>query len=58
MLTKEISKKVKKWRAEGWLSLSLRDFGFGFHLYKWRGGVAINLYLPFLDFHLEIWKRP
>ena len=57
MLTKEISKTGKKWRAEGWLTASLRDFGMGFHLYKWHKGFAINLYLLFLDFHLEIWKR-
>jgi len=65
MLTKEISKTGKKWRAEGWLSASLRDFGMGFHFHQWRSknsfgstGVAINIYFLFLDFHLEIWTRP
>jgi hypothetical protein len=65
MSNKNISTRGKKWRAEGWLSVTPRDFGFGFHLYRWRSknsfvstGVAINIYLLFLDFHLEIWKRP
>jgi len=65
MPTKEISKRGKKWRTEGWLSVTLRDFGLGFHLYQWRSknsfgstGVAINIYFLFLDFHLEIWTRP
>lgn len=58
-----ISKTSKKWRREGWLSLSLRDFGFGFHLYFWRrknawgtSGFSVNCYLLFVDFHLEVWK--
>ena len=58
MPTKEVRKSGKKWRAEGWLSLSLQDFGLGLHLYKWRGGLAVNIYFLFLDFHLEVWKRP
>ena len=64
MAMKEFYKRGKKWRTEGWLSLSLSDFGLGFHLYRWQSknspgskGMVINIYFLFLDFHLEIWTR-
>jgi len=64
-MDKEILIRKSKWSAQGWLSISIRNFGLGFHLYGWRdkkhkplnGGLAINFYLPLVDFHLEIWKR-
>lgn len=61
MTTKELHKRGKRWQREGWLSVSLRDFGLGFHFHRYRGrsssGITINLYLLFIDFHLELWRR-
>ena len=65
-MDKDIFMQKGKWRTEGYLSISLRNFGLGFFLYAWRpkteislgGGFSINLHLLFLDFHLETWKRP
>jgi len=57
MPMKDISKAGKKWHYERVASASLRNFGMGFHFYKWHKGFAVNIYFLFLDLHLEIWKR-
>ena len=63
MSRKEISKGIsisyKKLRVEGWLVISFTNFGLGFNIDKFPFGkrLALTVYLPFVDFHVEVWKK-
>ena len=58
---KEFGSKKGNWHIEGWVSLSIRDFGLGLVFHgvwkKQNKAFGVDLKILFFEFYFETWKR-
>jgi len=55
-MIKEFFKKGKEWRCEGWVSLSLKDFGLGLITYNNKKCHNFKITILFFDFYISCYK--
>ena len=60
-MVKEFCKRGKKRSAEGWVSLSLKEFGLGFSFHAHRRGFSrgfnLQINILFFEFFIDTWPR-
>jgi len=59
-MVKEFVSKKGNWHTDGWVNLSIRDFGLGLVFHgvwkKQNKAFGVDLTILFFEFHFKIWK--